>query len=210
MTPFSKSHQEPTEMQRMPARAPLREAAKPDPTLAAPRGRSLAAVIEPLDTEVDHLRGPADEHVILEYGDYECPYSRYAYRLIEAIEAELPIRFAFRHFPLIEIHSHALPASLAAEAAAAQGRLWDMHNILFEHQTALRDRDLRQYATALGLDLERFECDRSSNRTWQRVYRDVRSGRLSRAVRATPTLFVDGALWTGGLDAGSLLEALGV
>lgn len=192
----------------MPARAPVREAAKPDPALAAPPGATLAAVIEPLDAGVDHLRGPADEHVILEYGDYECPYSRYAYRLIEAIEAELPVRFAFRHFPLIEIHSHALAASLAAEAAAAQGRFWDMHDILFEHQTALHDRDFRRYASELGLDLERFECDRSSNRTWQRVYRD--SGTLSRAARATPTLFIDGTLWTGGFDAGSLLGALGV
>ena len=194
----------------MPARAALRRAANPDPALAAPPGLSHAASIEPLDAGVDHARGPTDEHVILEYGDYECPYSRHAYRLVEAIEAELPIRFTFRHFPLVEIHPNALAASLAAEAAAAQGRFWDMHDVLLEHQKALRERDLRQYASELGLDLVRFEHDRSSDRTWQRVCRDVRSGTLSRAVRATPTLVIDGTLWTGGLDAGSLLEALGV
>ena len=210
MTWFSRSHQEPTETRLGPARAAVRRAAKPDRAPAAPSGPIHAALIEPLDAGVDHARGPTDEHVILEYGDYECPYSRHAYRLVEAIEAELPIRFAFRHFPLVEIHPHALAASLAAEAAAAQGRFWDMHDILFEHQRALRERDLRHYASELGLDLERFERDRSSDRAWQRVCRDVRSGTLSGAVRATPTLFIDGTHWTGGLDAGSLLEALGV
>src|SRR6266567_1787567 len=98
-------------------------------------------MIEPLDQAVDHVRGPAAARLIVEYGDYECPYSRQAFREIERVEAQLSdgVRFAFRHFPLTEIHPHALAASLAAEAAALQGRFWDMSSLLFHRQTALED-----------------------------------------------------------------------
>src|SRR5689334_18012370 len=90
-----------------------------------------APVVEPLDEQVDHVRGDTDAPVILEYGDYECPYSRQAFRAIERVEREIPVRFAFRHFPLTQIHPHALAASAAAEAAARQGRFWEMHELLF-------------------------------------------------------------------------------
>ena len=114
-----------------------------------------ATEIEPLDEAVNHVRGPADAHVILEYGDYECPYSRRAYREIQRVERELGgnLRFAFRHFPLTEIHPHALAAARAAEAAARQGRYWDIHEILYHRQRALADADLREYASELGLNL---------------------------------------------------------
>src|SRR5947209_15656799 len=117
----------------------------------------LHAVLEPVDELVDHVRGPESGKLILEYGDYECPYSRAAYRSIEQIEAKLPgeLRFAFRHFPLTEIHPHALAASLAAEAASSHARFWQMHDALFHRQKALEDDDLRRYATELGLDVER-------------------------------------------------------
>src|SRR6266516_5076433 len=100
--------------------------------------------LEPVDEVVDHVRGPASGLLIVEYGDYECPYSRQAYREIERVETELAgaVRFAFRHFPLTQIHPHALAAAAAAEAAARQGRFWDMHEVLFGHQTALDDDDL--------------------------------------------------------------------
>jgi protein-disulfide isomerase len=83
-----------------------------------------APTVEPLDEQVDHVRGDASAPLILEYGDYECPFSRQAFRAIERVEREVPVRFAFRHFPLKEIHPHALAASATAEAAARQGRYW--------------------------------------------------------------------------------------
>src|SRR4051812_4088343 len=123
---------------------------------------STTPTVEPLDERVDHVRGPANAPLILEYGDYECPYSRQAFRAIERVERELPdgVRFAFRHFPLTEIHPHAMAAACAAEAAALQGRFWAMHELLFHRQEALADEDLRAYANQVGLDSGRFDRER--------------------------------------------------
>lgn len=167
--------------------------------------------LEPLDEALDHVRGPAAARLILEYGDFECPYSRRAYREIQRVEAQVPggLRFAFRHFPLTEIHPHALAASLVAEAAAAQGRYWEMHETLFHHQKALEDEDLRRYASELGLDLNRFDRDRSGEAALERVERDFRSGLQTGQVLGTPTLFIDGVVHEGAFDAETLLAALG-
>jgi protein-disulfide isomerase len=167
--------------------------------------------LAPLDGAVDHVRGPLDAHVVLEYGDYECPYSRMAFREIERVEQALDgrVRFAFRHFPLTEIHPHALAAAAAAEAAAAQGRFWDMHALLFHRQKALEDDDLRRYAGDLALDLARFDGDLAGDQVIERIRRDVESGLATGEVRGTPTLFVDGVLHRGGYDAGVLMRALG-
>jgi protein-disulfide isomerase len=166
--------------------------------------------IEPLDEAVDHVRGPASGRLILEYGDYECPYSRRAYREIQRVEAELNgrIRFAFRHFPLTEIHPHALAASRAAEAAAAQGRFWEMHDTLFHNQKALDNGDLDRYAHDLGLDPAKFDSDRRGDAALERIRRDVRSGDASGEVLGTPTLFIDGVLHRGGYDAETILAAV--
>jgi len=163
-----------------------------------------------LDATVDHVRGPAGGHVILEYGDYECPYSRAAYRAIQRLERAMGerVRFAFRHFPLTDIHPHALAASTASEAAALHGRFWEMSEMLFHRQKALADRDLRCYAAELGLDLARFDADRASPEVLARVRRDVESGVASRQVRGTPTLFIDGVLHQGPYDPASLRKAL--
>jgi protein-disulfide isomerase len=168
------------------------------------------AMIEPLDEAVDHVRGPAAARLIVEYGDYECPYSRAAYRAIERVERQLAngVRFAFRHFPLTEIHPHALAASRAAEAAALQGRFWEMHETLFQRQRALEDDDLRRCATGLELDVKRFDADRDSEAVLERVRRDVGSGDASGEVLGTPTLFVDGVVYRGGYDVASLLSVL--
>jgi protein-disulfide isomerase len=95
----------------------------------------VTGAIEPLDEAVDHVRGASTGRLIVEYGDYECPYSRLAFREIEKVERQLggDVRFAFRHFPLTEIHPHAMAASAAAEAAACQRRFWEMHGLLFHH-----------------------------------------------------------------------------
>src|ERR1700754_3049208 len=131
-----------------------------------------------LDEAVDHGRGGSEGRLIVEYGDYECPYSRAAFRQIERVEAQLGdgVRFAFRHFPLTDIHPHALAASAAAEAAALQDRFWEMHSLLFHRQHALEDGALRGYAAELGLDLDRFDADRASAGVLGRIRRDVESG----------------------------------
>ena len=166
--------------------------------------------VQPLDTDVDHVRGAADTPVILEYGDYECPYSRQAFRAIQRVERELPggVRFAFRHFPLTEIHPHARAASAAAEAATRQDRFWEMHDLLYHRQKALEDDDLRSYATEIGLDLDRFDEDRTGAEVLARIDRDVASGEATGVVRGTPTLFIDGILHRGGYSPAELMEAL--
>jgi protein-disulfide isomerase len=167
-------------------------------------------MMEPIEEAVDHIRGSAAGRLIVEYGDYECPYSRRAFREIERVERRLGdgVRFVFRHFPLTEIHPHALAASAAAEAAALQGRFWDMHELLFRHQRALEDDDLRRYAAELELDAALFESDRTGAAVLARVGRDVESGMASGELRGTPTLFIDGVVHRGGYDVAALLEAL--
>ena len=146
---------------------------------AMPDDRELA--LAPLDEKVDHVRGSQAGHLIIEYGDYECPYSRQAFRAIELVERQLGgnLRFAFRHFPLTGIHPHALAAAAAAEAAAVQGRFWDLHELLFHRQKALQDSDLRGYAAQLGLDVAAFDRDRAGRSVADRIRRDVDSGLAS-------------------------------
>jgi protein-disulfide isomerase len=167
-----------------------------------------APTVEPLDEQVDHVRGDASAPLILEYGDYECPFSRQAFRAIERVEREVPVRFAFRHFPLKEIHPHALAASATAEAAARQGRYWEMHDLLFHRQKALEAHDLRSYVDKIGLDLARFDRDRRDAEVLARIERDVASGEATGVVRGTPTLFVDGDLYLGAYDARAFMDAL--
>jgi formate-nitrite transporter family protein len=166
--------------------------------------------LEPLDEHLDHVRGEPGAPVILEYGDYECPYSRQAFRSIERVERELSgrVRFAFRHFPLTQIHPHALAASAAAEAAARQNSFWEMHELLFHRQKALADDDLRSYAAEIGLDLGRFDQDREGDDVSARIARDAASAETTGVVRGTPTLFVDGVLYDGSYDPATLLEAV--
>jgi protein-disulfide isomerase len=175
---------------------------------AMPEKRQPA--LEPLEEKVDHVRGSPAGRLIVEYGDYECPYSRQAFREIEHVESRLPggVRFAFRHFPLTEIHPHALAAAAAAEAAALQDQFWNMHERLFHRQRALEDDDLRRYAAELELDIARFDRDRAGAGVLDRIRRDVRSGLASGRVQGTPTLFIDGAVHLGGYDEAALLEAL--
>jgi protein-disulfide isomerase len=174
-----------------------------------PGGRQLA--LAPLDEKADHVRGSSAGRLILEYGDYECQYSRQAFHAIEHVERQLGgnVRFAFRHFPLTDIHPHALAAAAAAEAAARQGRFWDMHKLLFHRQKALEDGDLRGYAAQLGLDVAAFDRDRASTAVLERIQRDIGSGLASGQVLGTPTLFIDGVVHRGGYDPPTLLAALG-
>jgi protein-disulfide isomerase len=175
---------------------------------ATPDDPQLA--LAPLDDKVDHVRGSPAGRLIIEYGDYECPYSRQAFHAIQQVERQLGgnVRFAYRHFPLTSIHPHALAAAAAAEAAALQDRFWDMHELLFHRQKALEDSDLLGYAAQLGIDVAAFDRDRASTALAERIRRDVDSGLASRQVLGTPTLFIDGIVHRGGYDPPTLLAAL--
>lgn len=159
---------------------------------------------------MSHVRGNPAGHVIVEYGDYECPYSRKAYRAIQRVEARLEgrVAFEFRHFPLTKIHTHALAAACAAEAAALQDRFWEMHDLLFHHQRALEDADLRAYAAELGLDGGRFDDDRAGDAVRSRIDTDVEAGIATGKVLGTPTIFLDDVVHLGPYDSATLIEAL--
>jgi protein-disulfide isomerase len=158
----------------------------------------------------DHVLGPADAPVTLvEYGDYECPSCGAAYPMVKAIQKRLgaTLRFVFRNMPLSEIHPNAELAAEAAEAAAAQGKFWEMHDMLYEHQDELGPDLVRTLAKRLGLDPSRLEEDLISRRFRDHVKRDFMGGVRS-GVNGTPTFFVDGARYDGILDEQSLEAAL--
>jgi protein-disulfide isomerase len=169
----------------------------------------VARLVLPVDGR-DHVRGPADAPATLvEYGDFECPHCGLAHPITKEVQRRLgrKLRFAFRHFPLAEIHPHAQSAAEAAEAAGAQARFWEMHDLLFRNQQALEDADLLRYADALGLDLPRFVSELADG-TWEsRVREDFMSGVRS-GVNGTPTFFVNGVRHDGPWDADTLVEAL--
>ena len=161
-------------------------------------------------TADDHVQGPVDATVTLvQYGDYECPYTRMSRHSVHQLQREYPdrLRFVFRHFPLEAIHPHARSAATAAEAAGAQTDFWRMHEYLFEHQKALAESDLRRYALELGLDANRFEHDKRSSKVWERVERDLASGEAS-GVQGTPTFYVNGIRHDGSYDVDSLRSAV--
>jgi protein-disulfide isomerase len=146
---------------------------------------------------------------ILEYGDFECPFCAEAEPVIQEVRRALPdsILFAFRHFPLAQAHPHALHAAEAAEAAGAQGKFWQMHDILFAHQDALEDDDLVEYAAAVGCDVDRFVRDMSNGSYVGRVRDDFLSGVRS-GVNGTPSIFINGLRYDGPRDVPSLLNAI--
>jgi protein-disulfide isomerase len=146
---------------------------------------------------------------LVEYGDFECPYCANAYPEIKAVRARLGdrMRFEFRHFPIEEKHPRAFQAAEAAEAARAQGRFDDMHDLLFQNQRALGRDDLVGYARELGLDVERFERDLDAHVHADRIRADRQAG-LEAGVDGTPALFVDGRRYDGFYDAESLADEL--
>jgi NhaA family Na+:H+ antiporter len=171
---------------------------------------NVATLNPPVDHDRDHVRGPADAPVTLvEYGDFQCPYCGDAYPVVTALIARFGerLRFAFRHMPLGDIHPRAPAAARAAEAAAAQGRFWEMHDRLFEHQNELSDRQLRGHAEAIGLDLERFERDLTDPTIGRRVDEDYASGARS-GVPSTPRFFVNNVIHLGSPSLNELEEAI--
>jgi protein-disulfide isomerase len=169
-----------------------------------------AALTTPVTEDRDHIQGPADAAVTLvEYGDYECPYCGAAYPIIKDVQARMGerLRFVFRNFPISTTHPHAEQAAEAAEAAAVQGRFWQMHDLLYENQRRLSEQDLRGYAETLGLDVERFARELADHTHAERVHEDFMSGVRS-GVNGTPTFYVNGTRHDDSYDIEILLAAL--
>ena len=163
----------------------------------------------PVDA-IDHTRGAGGGPQLVVYGDFECPYTAATVREIDRLLArEASFELVFRHFPLRSIHPHAQAAAVAAEAAARQGRFWEMHDVLFRNQTRLEPDDLRRFAERVGLELGRFDSDVVDELVNARIERDIETG-LRSGVDGTPSLFIDGRRYEGPRDAESLGQALGV
>jgi protein-disulfide isomerase len=147
---------------------------------------------------------------LTEYGDFECPYCGNAFLEVREVRRRLGDRltFEFRHFPIEEKHPRALQAAEAAEAARAQGKFEEMHDLLFENQKKLERDDLIGYAQQLGLDVERFTRELDDHVHVDQV-RAERQAAIERGVAGTPTFFVNGEPYDGFYDAESLVEVLG-
>ena len=157
-------------------------------------------------TDQDHVRGPGDARVTLvEYGDFECPYCRDVQPIVAQLRSRFGdrLRYVFRHFPITTMHPDAQLAAEAAEAAAAQGKFWEMHDLLFQHQGAFAEEHLVQYAVDLGLDVDRFRQELDENVHAGRVRQDFMSGVRSGA-NGTPTFFLNGVRYDGAWDLDSL------
>jgi Na+/H+ antiporter NhaA len=167
--------------------------------------QTIVDLAVPVDPEQDHVRGPEDAPVTLvEYGDFECRYCGQAEAVIRELLAGYgDLRYVWRHLPLTDVHPHAQLAAQATEAAAAQGRFWDMHDQLLEHQGELTSRDLLRYATDLGLDADRFVKDMRKQAGTSRIAADVDSADLS-GVSGTPTFFINGRRHHGAYDIATL------
>jgi Na+/H+ antiporter NhaA len=170
----------------------------------------LVDLFDDVDPEHDHVRGPADAPVTLvEYGDYECPFCGQAEVVIRELLDSFgdDLRYVWRHLPLNDVHPRAQTAAEAAEAAAAQGRFWDMHDRLLAHQDELAPRDLWHHAEALGLDVDRFAEDLRTREHAQRVADDVRGADAS-GVAGTPSFFINGQRYQGAYDLPTLTRVV--
>jgi protein-disulfide isomerase len=144
--------------------------------------------------ERDHVMGPANASVtVVNYGDYQCPGCQQRHRSTEKMARELldKVRLVHRHFPLVKSHPRALRAAEAAEAAAAQGKFWELHRLLYLRPNKLGDRDLRRYGNEIGLDLERFDYEMASGIYADQILKDFHFS-LNHGITGTPTTFING------------------
>jgi protein-disulfide isomerase len=159
---------------------------------------------------VDHVMGaPHAVATMVEYGDFECPNCKQAQPAVKMLLERFSgrVRFAFRHFPLEEVHPHALGAAHAAECAGGQGKFWEMHDLLFTNQDRLKAKDLYGYAERLELDLARYTAETDDQVYLQRVREQLQSG-LDSGVRATPTFFVNGRIEDVSFGLRSLFDVV--
>jgi Na+/H+ antiporter NhaA len=189
--------------QRMPSTLRARQLSR--------TAEDILDLAEDVDPELDHVRGSDEAPVTLvEYGDFECPYCGQAEGVVRELLAAAgdDVRYVWRHLPLNDVHPTAQLAAEASEAAAAQGRFWEMYDLLITHQHALAPRDLAGYAERLGLDVERFRDELRRREYAPRVARDVASADES-GVSGTPTFFINGRRHYGVYDIDTLTEAVG-
>lgn len=160
----------------------------------------------PVSAGKDHVRGPADAPVTLvEYGDFECPYCGQAETVVRELLAEYgdDLRYVWRHLPLTDVHPYAPLAAEASEAAAKQGKFWEMHDQLLDHQGALTAKDVMRYAAEIGLNTEQFTADMRKGAGAGKIASDVDSADLS-SVSGTPTFFINGKRYHGAFDLDTL------
>ena len=164
---------------------------------------------EPVGPE-DHVQGPDNAPVtLLEYGDYQCSYCGDLYPVLKEVQKQVgkSLRFVFRNFPITSIHPQAFIAAEAAEAAAGQGRFWQMHDKLYENQFDLSAESIAIYAEQVGLDMERFVREVNDQTYAKRIRQDFQGGVMS-GVNGTPSLFINGERYDGDRDARSIVAAL--
>jgi len=172
---------------------------------------AVARLVVPVDPSRDHVQGPATATLMLvQYGDYQCPYCGAAYPEVKKVQEELGsrLRFVFRNFPLTNAHEFAMQAAETAESASTQGKFWEMHDFLYEHQKTLGDPNVAlDYARRLGLDIQKFQRDLSQHTSLPRIKEDFAGGVRS-GVNGTPTFYVNGIRHDGAPTAEELVSAL--
>jgi Na+/H+ antiporter NhaA len=171
---------------------------------------TLTDLAVPVDPDRDHIRGPKKDAIVtlVEYGDFECPYCGQAEPVVRDLIGQFgELRFVFRHLPLTEVHPHAQLAAEAAEAAGAQDKFWEMHDLLMDHQGALTAMDLVGYARELGLDADKFRTELFRHTYAYRIAEDTDSADLA-TVSGTPTFFINGNRYYGAFDLAGLTEAV--
>ena len=164
----------------------------------------------PIRMDYDHIQGPVNAPIsLVEYGDFECPYTGRAYPIVKEIKRKFgeALCFVYRNFPLNEIHPHAQHAAEAAEAAASQDKYWNMHDCLFEHQNALDDTHLLKYARTVGLDIKKFEIEISKHVYAPAIDDSLKNG-IKSGVEGTPTFFLNGKRYEGSWDLETLSKKL--
>jgi protein-disulfide isomerase len=174
--------------------------------------KELKKLTIPVNIGSDHIRGSVNNAPItlVEYGDYECPYTGMAYPIVRELIREFgndKIRFVFRNFPLNDIHPHAQHAAEAAEAAAAQDKFWQMHDYLFEHQKALDDGHLLEYAQKIGLEIHKFKNEVSRHLYGPLIEQSLKGG-IDSGVEGTPTFFINGVRYEDSFDLKTFSETL--
>lgn len=158
----------------------------------------------------EHIQGNANASFeLMEYGDFQCPYCKQAYRILKEVKKQLgnDLKFVFRNFPLAELHEHAIHAAVVAEVAGAQDKFWEMHDMLFENQKRLDDESLFGYAQQIGLDMQQFEKDLENKKYFQKVESDYQTG-IRQGVEGTPTFFINGELFKGNWMDPSFIDYL--
>src|SRR6266852_5531003 len=193
-----------------------RHSRSPSKTLLEPTGKEGESyeppkLVVPVDPSRDHIQGdPKAILTLVQYGDYQCPFCGAAYPEVKKVQKELgsKLTFLFRNFPLTNIHEYAMVAAETAEAAGVQGKFWEMHDFLYEHQATLGDHSVALgYAKKLGLDTQRFEREIAQHVQEKRIKDDFMGGVRS-GVNGTPTFYVNGVRHDGPAEAETLVESL--